>query len=119
MRKVPSINAFEVVILEKPKQICVEKKFTLKMRIKNNLSGERLRLSIKGIRSKMANVLLTGSNEIDIGVLEGLSHYDFTMDFFPIAPGVQSISGLLVSEKISGASLELDNFAIICVAPAA
>ena len=99
----------------------MEQKFTLKLRIKNNLSGERLRLSIKGIRPKMTNILLTGSNEIDIGVLEGLSHYDFTMDFFPIAPGVHSITGLLVSEKISGASIELDNLALVRVnvAPAA
>jgi hypothetical protein len=118
-RKVPSVSPFEVVVLEKPQEATVEKSFTIKLRIKNNVSGERQRLAIKGDKSKMTHILLNGSNEVDFGVLEGLSFFDFTMDFFPIAPGIHPISGLFVSEKISGMNIELNNLAFIRVTPGA
>ena len=106
---------FEVLVLEKPDQIFVEQPFSMKLRIRNNLSGERQRLSINGVKSKMANILLSGSNDLDIGVLEGQSHYDFAMEFFPIATGIHPILGIQVSEKISGMTADLDNLAIIRV----
>lgn len=117
VRKVPTINPFEVVVLEVPPRVIVEKPFKLKLRIKNNLSGERLRLSIKGVKSKMTNILLRGSNEVDLGVLDGQTHCDFDMEFLPILTGLHPLSGLIISEKISGALVDLDNLAMIKILP--
>jgi hypothetical protein len=117
IRKVPSINPFEVNVLEQPKSVKVEKPFKLKLRVQNNLSGERLRLSVKGQRSKMTDILLRGPNDLDIGVLDGLTHHDFELDFFPVSIGFFKIGGLVVCDKISGQVLELDSLAMIRVLP--
>jgi hypothetical protein len=85
--------------------------------MQNNLSGERQRLSVKGIRAKMSNILLKGRNDIDIGVLDGQSSLDFELEFFPLLTGLHPISGLMISEKISGLTLDLDQLAMIQVNP--
>ncbi|KAJ3364448.1 hypothetical protein HDU91_002592 [Kappamyces sp. JEL0680] len=105
----------QVKVIQQPKTVTVEKAFKLKLRIQNNLSGERLRLSVKGNKSKMTNILLKGSNDLDIGVLDGLTHHDFELEFFPILTGFHPITGLSVCEKISGTTVELENLALISV----
>ncbi|KAJ3304362.1 hypothetical protein HDV03_002843 [Kappamyces sp. JEL0829] len=115
VRRVPTVQSFEVKVIQQPKTVTVEKAFRLKLRIQNNLSGERLRLSVKGNKSKMTNILLKGSNDLDIGVLDGLTHHDFELEFFPILTGFHPITGLSVCEKISGTTVELENLALISV----
>lgn len=117
VRKLPSINPFELHVLEQPSVVNVEKPFKLKMRIQNNLSGERVRLSISGVKSKMSNILMQGSNYLDIGVLDGQTHHDFDLDLFPIMTGLFKVAGLVVTDKISGSSFELDSVATIKVMP--
>ncbi len=74
-----------------------------------------VRLSVKGNKSKMSNILLKGSNDVEIGVLDGQSFHDFELEFFPILTGLHPLSGLSIHEKISGTSMEIDNLASISI----
>ena len=65
----------------------------------------------------MKNILLKGSSSLDIGVLDGLTHHDFELEFFPLLSGFWKLGGLVISDKISGQILELDELTSIRVLP--
>jgi trafficking protein particle complex subunit 13 len=115
VRKLPSINPFEMSIVTMPKVIKVEKPFKITFRIRNNLEKERLRLSVHGIKAKMSNLVLRGSSVHDVGTLDGQSTYDFELEFFPLVPGLHKLCGLSISEKLSGSEIELAAFGLIHV----
>eukprot|EP00842_Homolaphlyctis_polyrhiza_P006583 jgi/Hompol1/6926/HPOL_002118-RA len=114
-RKAPSIDPFDVSVISQPAEIRVEQPFKITVRLRSHLPNERMRLSIHGQKTKMANILLRGSNDIDLGGLDGVSHIDVDLEFLALAPGLQQITGLRISEKISGASKELSPLAVVRV----
>lgn len=114
VRKVASINPFELSLLEVP-IVKVEHPFKLKFKLQNNMSGERLRLSVHGVRSKMRTIILCGSNDHDVGPLDGGRSYEFELEFLALATGLHKIEGLLVNEKISGVGVDIDSLGLIQV----
>ncbi|KAI8915070.1 hypothetical protein BC831DRAFT_438842 [Entophlyctis helioformis] len=114
-RKVPTVDLFEVTVVEQPDLIFVEQPFKLKIRMRNNVVGERLRLSIRGVKNKMTNVLLRGPNDIDVGTLDGAAHTDIDLEFFSLVAGLQRITGIQVTDKISGTTRDIDSLAVVRV----
>ncbi|KAI8899613.1 hypothetical protein BC833DRAFT_614574 [Globomyces pollinis-pini] len=115
VRKVPSIPPYELIVLDQPNLAFVEKPFKLQLRIRNNLPGERQRLSITGNKTKMNQVVLSNINDYDVGPVDGQQWHDFELNFISLVSGLHKISGLIVSEKISGTTLEIDNLTSIRV----
>ncbi|KAJ3267932.1 hypothetical protein HDV01_003718 [Terramyces sp. JEL0728] len=113
VRKVPIINPFTITVLETP-VVKIQEPFKLQLRLRNNLSGERLRLSVHGT-TKMQNILLLGLNDHQVGTVDAGGYIDFELQFIALSSGLQTLSGLTVNEKISGVKLELDNLATINV----
>ncbi|KAJ3308536.1 hypothetical protein HDV04_001159 [Boothiomyces sp. JEL0838] len=113
VRKVPIINPFTISVLEIP-TVKIQEPFKLPIRLRNNLSGERLRLSVHGT-TKMQNILLRGSNDLQVGTVDAGGYIDFELQLIALQTGLQTLSGLTVNEKISGVKLELDNLATINV----
>ncbi|KAJ3181818.1 hypothetical protein HK101_009915 [Irineochytrium annulatum] len=114
-RKVLAVEPFEITVLSLPDAIYAEEPFVLKCRMRNNLAGESLRLSITGIKSKMSSVLLWGPSEIQLGELGPLGCKDFDLHFFPLLSGLLKVVGLRVSEANSGTSREVESVADVFV----
>jgi hypothetical protein len=115
VRKLPSMNPFEMSIVKLPKVVQVEKIFTITFCIRNNLDKERLRLAVHGIKSKMTNIMLRGPSIHEVGTLDGQSTYTFDLDFFPLSAGLFPLTGLAISEKLSGSEVEIDSLGLIHV----
>jgi hypothetical protein len=115
VRKLPSISPFEMSISKLPTPIHVEKPFKIKFTIRNNLSGERLRLSVHGNKNKMTHIMLRGPSDHEVGTLEGQSSYDFELEFFALSTGLHKLTGLKISEKLSGSDVEIDSLGLIHV----
>lgn len=115
-RKVPPLDPYEITVIRLPQIVQAELPFSITCRIRNNGASERLRLSIGGVKSKMSSVLLSGASEKQLGVLEPQEHVDFDLEFFPLLAGMHKITGLKISEAISGTSRDVDGLADVYVA---
>ncbi|KAJ3299039.1 hypothetical protein HK104_010054 [Borealophlyctis nickersoniae] len=113
-RKVPPIDPFEITVLSLPKTVKAEVPFTLPCRIRNNLTSA-IRLTISGVKSKMSSVLLRGPSDHTLGNIEPLEHLDFELEFFPLLTGLHKITGLKISESLSGTSRDVDSLADVYV----
>ncbi|EGF81409.1 hypothetical protein BATDEDRAFT_34721 [Batrachochytrium dendrobatidis JAM81] len=114
-RKILSVNPFEVFVVEQPRIIRVEQPFVVKIRITNHVPSERLKLSIHGYKNKMTNVLLRGPNNIELNELEGASSVDVDLEFFALAIGLQKITGIQVSDKVSGTTRDIGSLTVVRV----
>jgi trafficking protein particle complex subunit 13 len=114
-RKVPTIDPFEISVVHVPPRIEPECPFVIKVRARNNLPDEKQLLSIQGVKSKMSNVLIYGSNEIKLGFIEPQSSLEFEMTFFALLAGVHKVTGLKITEAVGGSSKDVDCLAIVHV----
>ena len=112
-RKVPNIDLFDVNVVKIP-TVYVERPFKLTLSISNNL-GERILPSIKFIDQKMPNVLTCGPSDIQLGVIDALGLMEFELEFIALSYGSQVISGVVITDKISGFSKELESLAMVQV----
>jgi hypothetical protein len=112
-RKVPNIDLFDVNVVKIP-TVYVERPFKLTLSISNNL-GERILPSIKFIDQKMPNVLTCGPSDIQLGVIDALGLIEFELEFIALSYGSQVISGVVITDKISGFSKEVENLAMVQV----
>ncbi|KAJ3036052.1 hypothetical protein HDV00_003099 [Rhizophlyctis rosea] len=115
-RKVPPLDPYEITVTRMPQIVQAELPFTVSCRIRNNSASERLHISIAGVKSKMSSVLLSGPSEKQLGVVEAQEHVDFDLEFFPLLAGMHKITGLKISEAISGTSRDVDSLADVYVA---
>ncbi|KAI8913523.1 hypothetical protein EDD86DRAFT_200727 [Gorgonomyces haynaldii] len=113
IRKVPTVEPFEVSIVKQPNHLEAEKPFRLTLRVRNNLPDEKVRITVQGVKSKMSQVLIMGSNYLDLGPIDPSGHIDFDMSFFTLVPGHHKISGLKIEDKISGLSRDIDALGIL------
>jgi hypothetical protein len=52
-----------------------------------------------------------------VGTLDGQSSYDFELEFCALLPGLHKITGLTISEKLSGTVVDVDSLDMIRITP--
>jgi len=107
-RKVPSIDPVDIFVLDIPDTIQTEIPFKVQCRIKNNLVSEPVKVVLGGVKSKMSTVLPWGQGDIILEEIEPMGLKDVSLDFYPLLPGLHKISGIKITETISGISREID-----------
>ncbi|TPX32727.1 hypothetical protein SmJEL517_g04198 [Synchytrium microbalum] len=114
-RKVPPVEPYDISVITLPNMVKSEQPFTLHCRVRNNLAGETLKLSVAAVKSKMGSVLLCGIAEKMVGDVPPLDSVDFELSFFPLLAGLHKITGLRINEANSGTGRDVDSLADILV----
>lgn len=112
-RKVNHQDQFDIKVIRIPPRISVEVPFQLECQIFNY--GDTGRISISGIKSKMGSVLLSGSGEIKLGSILSSKSCTVILAFFPLYSGLHRISGLRLSDAISGCVQDIDHLTDVFV----
>jgi hypothetical protein len=113
-RKVPPIEALEISVSSMPNIVKAEQPFIMKCQIRSNIP-DKVRISVGSIRTKMGSVLMVGASEKFIGVIGAGQKVEVDLHFFPLYPGLHKISGLRLTDAISGTSKEIENLTFILV----
>jgi hypothetical protein len=66
-------------------------------------------MTLSGIKSNMGSVLLSGPSEMMLGNIQSMKSVIVELIFFPLHAGLHRISGLQLSDAISGQVLEIDH----------
>ena len=101
-RKVPPVEPYDISVIKLPPMIKAEHPFTLLCKLRNNLAGETLRLSVSAVKSRMGSVLVCGMSEMMVGDVGPLDSVDFELHFFPLLAGLHKVTGLRLNEAHSG-----------------
>ena len=113
LRKAPMLEPFDVTVVQQPQSVRVEQPFSVTVRITNQTIDDKLRISLKGVKSRMNHILMRGSSHIDAGLVEPSSYVEVQLEFFALVTGIQRIVGIQVADKISGIVKDLDALAVI------
>ncbi|CAG8586617.1 1895_t:CDS:1 [Funneliformis caledonium] len=113
-RKPPALDEIELSVTSVPPLIELEVPFKLGCRIRNRTSST-LKVVITAVKTKMGSVLLSGPSVTNLGELSSDSFVEFSLEFFPLSPGLQRVGGLKVTDKNSGYTKEIDHFTDIFV----
>ncbi|KAI8062722.1 hypothetical protein BC940DRAFT_308223 [Gongronella butleri] len=95
-------------------QIQLEQPFQLKLRVFNH-SAQAMHLVLSADKLKMGPVLLSGRCSQDLDTVAANQSKDTTLEFFPLAPGLQRIGGLKVVDTVSGYTKEVDHLCDVFV----
>lgn len=114
IRKSPILDEIEFSVTSIPSLIELEVPFKLGCRIRNRTTTT-LKITITAVKSKMGSVLLSGSSTNYLGELASDAFVEFSLEFFPLSPGLQKVGGLKVVDKISGYTKEIDHLTDIFV----
>ncbi|CAG8478384.1 3780_t:CDS:1 [Racocetra persica] len=113
-RKSPVLDDIELSVTTIPPLIQLEIPFKLGCRIRNRTTST-FKILISAIKNKMGSVLLSGPSSEMLGELVPDGTIDFSLDFFPLSPGLQRVGGLKISDIISGYTKEIDHFTDVFV----
>ena len=113
VRKVTVPDPFEVSVVSMTDTL-LERPFSIILRVRNS-STSPLSLTLSMMKEKMIALLPVGSITRFIGDLQPGEQSDTTVQLFPLAPGVQSVDGLCVSDSLTGFSKELTNMCQVFV----
>jgi hypothetical protein len=114
IRKPPILDEIELSVTSIPPLIELEVPFKLGCRIRNRTTAT-LKITITAVKSKMGSVLLSGPSTKYLGELASDAFVEFSLEFFPLSPGLQKVGGLKVVDKISGYTKEIDHLTDIFV----
>ncbi|PKC12275.1 DUF974-domain-containing protein [Rhizophagus irregularis] len=114
IRKPPILDEIEFSVTSIPTLIELEVPFKLGCRIRNRTTTT-LKITIIAVKSKMGSVLLSGPSTNYLGELASDAFVEFSLEFFPLSPGLQKVGGLKVVDKISGYTKEIDHLTDIFV----
>ncbi|ORX58323.1 DUF974-domain-containing protein [Hesseltinella vesiculosa] len=95
-------------------QIHLEQPFQLKLRVHNH-SSQPMHLVLSADKTKMGSVLLSGLSTQDLGQVVAGQSIDAQLEFFPLAPGLQRIGGLKVTDVVSGYTKDVDHLCDVFV----
>lgn len=106
-RKVGIQDQFEIKVTKIPTRISVEEPFQIECLIYNY--GDMGRVTLSGVKSKMGSVLLSGYGDKNIGNIPSANSGHVNLTFFPLYAGLHRISGLRISDAISGCVIDIDH----------
>ena len=66
-------------------------------------------LHLTTVKGKMTTVLLSGISDRSLGTLEPGQSAETTLDLFPLYAGLHKIGGIVLSDVLSGWSMEVDH----------
>nr|CAG8512124.1 15117_t:CDS:2 [Entrophospora candida] len=113
-RKPPLLDEIELSVISIPSIIELEIPFKLGCRLRNRTSST-LSVIISSIKNKTESVLISGISTIQLGELSPDAYIDFNMEFIPLSPGLQKITGIKITDIISNYTKEIDHFTDIFV----
>jgi len=110
-RKVTQLPQFELRAINLPTRMTVEVPFEVECLVTNN--GDTARITVSGVKSRMGSVLLSGTGDKHLGNV--VTCTNVVLSFFPLYSGLHRISGLRISDAISGNSLDVDHLADVFI----
>jgi hypothetical protein len=108
-RKVTVPEQLEVSVVSVPTNLRAEIPFTLSLRVSNTSLDKNLTISLTTVKSKMSTVLLSGISDRSLGTLEPGQSVETRLDFFPLYAGYHKIGGIILTDTLSGWSMEVDH----------
>ena len=106
-RKLSVPTPFNVAVLSRPEEVYAEDVFSITFRVKN-LLNDKARLSLVAVKNKMGSILIQGTSERMLGVLEKGAVKDVKVDFLGLYPGFYGVTGLRLVDRISGQEMDVD-----------
>ncbi|OAD78792.1 hypothetical protein PHYBLDRAFT_89883, partial [Phycomyces blakesleeanus NRRL 1555(-)] len=116
-RKPPLLEDIEIQpfwLTEGQVRVCLETPFQLGVRIRN-YSGQNMKLVLSAIKTKMGSVLLSGLSSRQLGDLAPSCTTETQLEFFPLTPGLQRVTGLKVTDLITGYTKDIDHLCDVFV----
>ncbi|KAK3755626.1 hypothetical protein QZH41_017612 [Actinostola sp. cb2023] len=97
-----------------PDAVPVETRFSVEFKL-NNTCDRKMDLRILMTKSKDGEMMWCGTSGKNLGCLVPGASLDLNLNLLPLSAGLQSVSGLLVIDKLSGRTYEFDNIASVFV----
>ncbi|KAJ5079669.1 hypothetical protein M0811_03978 [Anaeramoeba ignava] len=94
LRDIPDNETIDVIVTKIPEKIYVDIPFQIECEIEN-LSPETMNLWFTIDKEKMKQVVISGISNFEIGTVQSQSSIKFNIDLFPLATGLQNISGII------------------------
>eukprot|EP00123_Amoebidium_parasiticum_P021054 comp6077_c0_seq1/m.1912 comp6077_c0_seq1/g.1912 ORF comp6077_c0_seq1/g.1912 comp6077_c0_seq1/m.1912 type:complete len:450 (-) comp6077_c0_seq1:693-2042(-) len=107
-RKVIPHSDLTLVATAIPKRIVINHPFTIQC-VLSNMSDRRMSLRLYAVKAKMSSILVNGISGQHLGEFPPNSKREVDVNLFPVAAGLHSISGLRVTDLISGRSYDIEN----------
>ncbi|KAI9228936.1 MAG: hypothetical protein DHS80DRAFT_2353, partial [Piptocephalis tieghemiana] len=105
-RRVPVADAIQVITRRVQEDVQVERPFTIDLRIFNRTDAP-MKLQLSAVKAKMGAVLMRGQASRALGEVRPQGDVECTIEFLPLAPGLHTVSGVRVSDYISGESRDI------------
>ncbi|RKP15096.1 hypothetical protein BJ684DRAFT_7545 [Piptocephalis cylindrospora] len=106
-RRVPVADAIQVITRRVQDDVQVERPFTIDLRIFNRTDAP-MKLQLSAVKAKMGAVLMRGQASRALGEVRPQGDVECTLEFLPLAPGLHTVSGVRVSDYISGESRDIE-----------
>lgn len=106
-RRVPVADAIQVITRRVQEDVQVERPFTIDLRIFNRTDAP-MKLQLSAVKAKMGAVLMRGQASRALGEVRPQGDVECTIEFLPLAPGLHTVSGVRVSDYISGESRDIE-----------
>ncbi|KAI7868581.1 hypothetical protein BDF14DRAFT_1791807 [Spinellus fusiger] len=119
-RKAPVLEDLEVqpfwknMLEESSARVYLETPFQLGLRIRNH-SGQSMKLVVSAVKTKMGSVLLSGLSSRQLGDLAPGQSTETQIEFFPLTPGLQRVTGLRVMDLLTGYMKDVDHLCDVFV----
>lgn len=102
LRKSPGMFLIEVVDAEiQNTSVAVEEPFTARVRIRN-VSENKMSITAAAHANQQSTVIVCGPSHHNLGAFGVGETRDLELDFLPLAPGVQRVGPLVLTDTISG-----------------
>ncbi|RKP09414.1 hypothetical protein THASP1DRAFT_8966, partial [Thamnocephalis sphaerospora] len=105
-RRLPALDRIQATTTHVDSPVLVERPFRVQCRITNR-SDASMRLQLSAARSRMGAILLNGQASRLLGNVEPGAAIDATLEFLPLASGLQSVGGLKLTDLISGENRDI------------
>ncbi|ORX64060.1 hypothetical protein K493DRAFT_309636, partial [Basidiobolus meristosporus CBS 931.73] len=107
MRKPPTLEKVELNVIESPLNIFLEEPFRIRCRLSNRTSSP-MHVNLTTNKAKMGSILITGHSSKYLGDVPANDSVDLSLDFVPLAPGLQRIGGIRVLDTLGGYAQDFD-----------
>ncbi|KAJ3403339.1 hypothetical protein HDV05_007874, partial [Chytridiales sp. JEL 0842] len=113
-RKVAGMEPLEVEVVKRPGTVNAEEPFELRCVLRNN-SDSLVRVIVSGVKSRMSSVLLWGPADRYVGDVQVGGQVEFGLEFFPLLTGLHKVTGLKLSDSLSGMTRDLESLTDVYV----
>lgn len=110
----PPILDIKISVIEIPDAVLVEKRFSLKIRLRNTCD-RKMDLKLFMTKIKDGGLMWCGTSGKNLGNLLPGNIVELQLNLLPLAAGLQSVGGLQIVDTLSSRTYELDNLAQVFV----